>query len=482
MLGFGRGSRTFSWSIILGFACNQAFLYSLFYLEPNQSLALGALELERVEHMGALAFMCLSLYAVASLPAKQRGIALSPRFVLAYSIILVLGAGVPAFVGTQDLISIAYESICVGVPSALMLCAWGRALGSVSAREYAHDVILGLGLGAAICCVFALIPIPGAYSVLYFAPLGSALLLRKLASGGASALDATRIMQAPSSEADVAVLSLKILLGTACFGFAVGLVEAVSHRIGSDLFAAPLTFLLFVLFCIAALQLFQESASSKLAGAGKYVEGPLDGSYRLAVLLLISGLLLTPVLDRYLGISGETIVLSGYLALTTVLVSLFLVMAHVLSYDSSLAFARGFLALFAGEFIGLLAGNMVDTALPAQGYGDLLVAAAGIIVLVGYLFLFTNRDMKALSVAVESVDVFELAVARIIDEFGLSKRESEILPFVLRGRSSERIASELYISKNTVDTHIRKIYAKCSVHSKQGLLDLAEGIQAELRA
>ena len=50
-----------------------------------------------------------------------------------------------------------------------------------------------------------------------------------------------------------------------------------------------------------------------------------------------------------------------------------------------------------------------------------------------------------------------------------------MLPLVLRGRTSSRIAEELGISKSTVDTHLRHIYSKCDVSGRQGLIDLKEG-------
>lgn len=473
-----------SWSTILGFACNQGFLYALFYLEPKQDLNLMGMSVERAEQMGVLLFMCLAFYAVGSLSPKLRDISLSPRFVLGYAIILVLGAGVPAFAGTQDLLSLAYESICVGIPSALMLCAWASALCGIGVKGCAPDVLAGMGLGAAICFVLSLVPVEGIYSVLYFAPLGSAILLRRTVNQASSG--DVRITTDRPLDDGVVALSFKILAGTAMFGFAVGLIEVDAHRFASVESTVPVTFFLFVLFCLAALQLYEPCETRKHQGRTGNVqcssaktreESPLDSSYRLAVLLMVSGYLLTPFLDQHLGVSGESIVLVGYLGLTAVLITLFLLMAYVLSHDAPLAFARGFMALFAGEFFGLAVANLVYDLVPFEGVGPALCALAGIVVLVAYLFLFTNRDMKELSVAVERVDGFKLAVDAIVSDAGLSKRESEILPFVLRGRSSERIAGELFISKSTVDTHIRKIYLKCGVHSRQELLDLAERLQ-----
>ena len=80
----------------------------------------------------------------------------------------------------------------------------------------------------------------------------------------------------------------------------------------------------------------------------------------------------------------------------------------------------------------------------------------------------------ALSHIAKQADRFEDACRVIASKFKLSKRESEILPLALRGRTGERMAAELFIAKSTVDTHLRRIYGKCGVHSRQELIDLGE--------
>ncbi|MEC4273163.1 helix-turn-helix transcriptional regulator [Adlercreutzia sp. R25] len=57
---------------------------------------------------------------------------------------------------------------------------------------------------------------------------------------------------------------------------------------------------------------------------------------------------------------------------------------------------------------------------------------------------------------------------------GLSGREAEILGYLARGRSQPYIREELVLSKNTVATHVKHIYQKLNVHSRQELLDLFE--------
>ncbi len=69
----------------------------------------------------------------------------------------------------------------------------------------------------------------------------------------------------------------------------------------------------------------------------------------------------------------------------------------------------------------------------------------------------------------------EKRVAELSAEKGLSARESEVLGYLAKGRSQPYIREELVLSKNTVATHVKHIYQKLGVHSKQELLDLFEG-------
>lgn len=50
----------------------------------------------------------------------------------------------------------------------------------------------------------------------------------------------------------------------------------------------------------------------------------------------------------------------------------------------------------------------------------------------------------------------------------LSKREAEILAFVVKGFSYKMIANEMFISLETVRSHIKKIYRKLQVNSATG--------------
>jgi DNA-binding CsgD family transcriptional regulator len=60
-------------------------------------------------------------------------------------------------------------------------------------------------------------------------------------------------------------------------------------------------------------------------------------------------------------------------------------------------------------------------------------------------------------------------------EHDLSDRQFEIFLLIAQGRNAKYIEEKLHISMSTVQTHIRNIYRKLDVHSRQEMLDLIEG-------
>ena len=60
------------------------------------------------------------------------------------------------------------------------------------------------------------------------------------------------------------------------------------------------------------------------------------------------------------------------------------------------------------------------------------------------------------------------------EEFGLTERERQVLVLLVKGRNAPFIQEALFISRNTVNSHIKHIYAKVGVHSKQELIDVLE--------
>jgi DNA-binding CsgD family transcriptional regulator len=69
------------------------------------------------------------------------------------------------------------------------------------------------------------------------------------------------------------------------------------------------------------------------------------------------------------------------------------------------------------------------------------------------------------------------AVTLAGQEHGLSRREVEIVSFTYRGYNAKSIADELFIAESTVYTHLKRIYRKLGIHSKQDLIRLVDGFK-----
>lgn len=60
----------------------------------------------------------------------------------------------------------------------------------------------------------------------------------------------------------------------------------------------------------------------------------------------------------------------------------------------------------------------------------------------------------------------------------LTPCERDVLELLARGRNARYVADELGVSFNTVRTHIRHVYEKLGIHTRQDLIDLVEIAQA----
>lgn len=70
------------------------------------------------------------------------------------------------------------------------------------------------------------------------------------------------------------------------------------------------------------------------------------------------------------------------------------------------------------------------------------------------------------SIATQVLKMFSEVHTPVNDDYRLSEREKQVLQLLVNGYSYKMIASEMYISIDTVRSHIKKIYEKLHVNSK----------------
>lgn len=102
-----------------------------------------------------------------------------------------------------------------------------------------------------------------------------------------------------------------------------------------------------------------------------------------------------------------------------------------------------------------------------------------------FIILVLTRGRRRVEHVIKGSFASEDEVARIrcgvlFEEYpSLSTREREVLVLLLQNFSNARIAKELVVSDNTVKTHVRHIYEKMGIKSRQQLFELAASIRLE---
>lgn len=71
-------------------------------------------------------------------------------------------------------------------------------------------------------------------------------------------------------------------------------------------------------------------------------------------------------------------------------------------------------------------------------------------------------------------DSMRRSVRQMGEQFLLSDREMDVLMLYALGHTQKKVAEELHITASTAHTHIKRIYSKCGMHSRQEILEYLE--------
>ena len=137
------------------------------------------------------------------------------------------------------------------------------------------------------------------------------------------------------------------------------------------------------------------------------------------------------------------------------------------------------LAVQGGGLIGVIIVSLVPAELKALVISILIIILIIVVMLAApELEAFEGREKKAaaeeFSPEVSVKDELALRCEQLGVRFNLSQREIEVLQLLSKGRDAPYIRDTLYISRNTVNTHVKSIYRKLGIHSKQELLNRTE--------
>ena len=144
---------------------------------------------------------------------------------------------------------------------------------------------------------------------------------------------------------------------------------------------------------------------------------------------------------------------------------LYMELGVIVSFGLRFRKAMYFVVMNVAWAVGSMLGSLVFQLTPVVPDSLSVVLSVAI---VASFFVFQNTWLNGPKYVVESKTVASEDFARAQ---GLSNRETEVVLLLLEGRSLRYIQNELYISEGTARTHVKRIYAKLGVHSKQELID-----------
>lgn len=247
--------------------------------------------------------------------------------------------------------------------------------------------------------------------------------------------------------------------------------------------------LLSIVFMGYAWGLFYEFAAivsggpflSDLFSFGRIVTGALLGAYALrfrsypsmglfvkvALPVCITAVVLMPLIDQ-----AHFFFLAGVFYVVFGLSSVVLMLscndaARSYSMHPALVYCSVLGLFYLMQVLGYLTGPVVwPDASDILGTTERLVIALVIVYglsVLGLLFAFSMSKRKEQVVKQEDAP---------FKKYAFTDREVEVVRLLLKGRDVAHIGKMLVLSENTVRFHMKNIYAKAGVHSKQELLDL----------
>ena len=379
--------------------------------------------------------------------------------------------------------------------AAILLCGFGSAVllftfGLSYTRLEPGPAIIAFAGSALVCFIayFCLSGIGDFGEDILFAglPILCALSLggdyKEISSRGLDATAATAAKVNPSGKFSTGLKRLfvasSIFFGAISFTHAMAPLE--EHGFATD--AGIVAMML--IECAIALVYVTHRATFKI----------LKVCYVSSVILFIFANTIAPITGDYY-LEYEALRNASYFILFMVIWTLLSWVAGYGEAQPRQVFGIAFAAIGLAMAIGWIAGLLIH-----QAYGEERGAfsiAVGFAVLAFFSFGFNIRDIPKLVIqsdrkpaalpdenrnsadrssdATNKSEMIATARRAMVDQIAaernLSPRESEVFTYLVQGYGGERIAEELCISYHTVRAHVRNIYRKLDVHSREELLD-----------
>ena len=400
---------------------------------------------------------------------------------LAVCTLFVLGAGEEGTVGT---VLVAAYGIGTGVFSALFLMNFGAVLGVLSLKQSAAAI--AIGYLASTMLFFAFLFFGRFESVLFCASMGPVAAAFLFYGVSSLQIDKKQANALPRQADPEDPAEHRQLLRLICaFGLTM-LVCGVSYELSRTLYvqmgqfaSSDVTPYALAQACITTLTAIGSIGVALVLITSKGVRGP-EACYRLITTFLLAGALLLPAPMLFPNVPAYLPLAIDVGAFQCLGMGMWILIAGLCRrYQTSCLFAFGLIraAWSAGPLVGMLVGRWLwyGVGLDVAGAFTAAFTCVLLIVVVNNFVFTENALARALSIMpTDRKQRFQDRCRAVIERYGLTEREGEIMIMFAKGRNLPYVQEELCLSKSTVSTHRQHIYQKLGVHSAQEMIDLIQ--------
>ena len=174
------------------------------------------------------------------------------------------------------------------------------------------------------------------------------------------------------------------------------------------------------------------------------------------------------------------------------------ILMMMLSIELSQRYGVGLGAVYGifagGTYLAQILGGSLARVVASSDYPKQFQVVAVVMLLlwglsaIALLTMWRGRSKKPASSpaapekAASPADMLTVRCEALAHTHNLTPREREVLELIGRGRDVGAIAEILCLSRNTVRSHVQRLYADLDVHTRRELIDLLENTAAESKA
>lgn len=400
-------------------------------------------------------------------------LAIISSMLLAIGVVLVtllLRVDAFSFGGQEAFTLLMISAASLGIGDALMILLWGRFISALSVQNTFIFMLVSYLLALIFYSLIAFLP----PLLLALSTLIVCILLPFLTKKSIDQKPLSSLKQPRSDTMQNALSSIwRPVILTAAFAFMSNSILLISDQQSVDPFLAFITSTGITLAVVLALLVPALLIPEKFN---------IGVAYRFALPLAAGGLLLLSFLWNSGGGIANSMVAMGWFL--TDLVAWCVVANAATEAKISPFFLFGIeqTVINCFAFGGIVTGYFFSQTVVFDTVAIMTAALIGIFILSTFItFLVKDRKLNGFSKQTDVSPVnstsnprdnFQEKINELIERGNLTRRESDVLRFLAQGRNTQYISESLFVSENTVKSHVRNIYQKLGVHSKQDIIDI----------